>query len=291
MEAAVVERLRRNPYVNMHPNLEHATLIYDENGKRELGRLYAGYISVANEADIPLLLCTPTWRANRERITNYKLTLNINHDSVRFMQGLRDSQDTRAHMVRIGGFIGCKNDCYKPEEGLSTKEAEEFHSWQINQLAQADVDFLMAGTLPNVNEALGIARAMEKTGIPYIISFVINRSGLVLDGTSLWEAVNQIDEATKKQPLCYMVNCSYPTFLRAQEQPVELFTKLLGYQANASDLDHRKLDGSSQLHATDITDWGQEMLKLHKNYGMKILGGCCGTDEKHLRYLIKAISG
>lgn len=101
------------------------------------------------------------------------------------MHDLRETQGTEIDMVKIGGFISCRNDCYKPDEGLSASEAEKFHSWQIDQLAQAGVDFLIAGTLPNVDEAMGIARAMEKTGVPYIISFVINRRGSVLDGTSL----------------------------------------------------------------------------------------------------------
>jgi S-methylmethionine-dependent homocysteine/selenocysteine methylase len=191
-------------------------------------------------------------------------------------------------MIKIGGFIGCKNDCYIPEEGLSTAESEAFHSWQVNQLAQAGVDFLMAGTLPNVEEAVGIAKAMEKTGTPYIISFVINREGLVLNGTSLWDAVQEIDASTTEQPLCYMVNCSHPTFLCAEEQPKALFTKLLGYQANSSSLNHSELDGSSQLQAEDVAGWAEDMLHLNRVYGVRILEGCCGTDDVHLSSLAKA---
>lgn len=82
MEAAIVERLRRNGKVNLHPYLEHATLIYDEIGRRELRRLYDGYISIAMEAGLPLLLCTPTWRANYKRVKRSKANPNINFDSV-----------------------------------------------------------------------------------------------------------------------------------------------------------------------------------------------------------------
>ncbi len=288
MEAAVVERLRRNPGVSLHPVLEHALLIYDRNGRGQLQTIYYDYITVAKEAGLPLLLCTPTWRANKERLKRTGVSQDVNYYSVRFMQSIREEQGDFSDMIRIGGFVGCKNDCYKPEEGLSTKEAEEFHSWQINQLAKAEPDFLMAGTLPNINEARGIVRAMQRTGTPYIISFVINRKGHLLDGTSLAEAVNSIDEETEYPPLCYMVNCSYPTFLNAQKQPLELFTRLLGFQANASDLDHSELNGSARLHAVDIADWGNEMLTLNRNHGIRILGGCCGTDGRHLRYLAKS---
>jgi S-methylmethionine-dependent homocysteine/selenocysteine methylase len=201
------------------------------------------------------------------------------------MKELRDTQSSGKTMIRIGGLVSCKNDCYKPEEGLSVFEAENFHSWQIEQLAHAGVDFILAETLPNVEEATGMAKAIEKTSIPYIISFVINRNGFVLDGTSLWETVKIIDAATRHQPLCYMVNCSYPTFLRAEKQPAKLFSRLIGYQANASALNHCDLDESAQVETEDIAEWGEEMLRLNRKFGMKILGGCCGTGVEHLRYL------
>jgi methionine synthase I (cobalamin-dependent) len=33
-------------------------------------------------------------------------------------------------------------------------------------------------------------------------------------------------------------------------------------------------------------DWVAEMLKLNRHYGVKILGGCCGTDDSYLRDLV-----
>jgi S-methylmethionine-dependent homocysteine/selenocysteine methylase len=288
IEAAIVERLRRAGNVRLHPSLEHAALIYDVRGRHELQRLYAGYISIARQAQLPLLLCTPTWRASYERVKESGVNPEINRDCVRFMQDVREAQGARAGTIRIGGFIGCKNDCYKPEEGLSASESQQFHEWQIDQLAQAGVDFLMAGTLPNTEEAIGITQAMLATKIPCIISYVIDRSGLILDGTCLLDAVNKIDLATRPGPLCYMVNCSYPTFLCAEKQPVGLFARLMGYQANSSYLDHSELDGSAQLKVADVADWGEEMLRLNREYGVKILGGCCGTGDEHLRYLAEA---
>ncbi len=291
IEGAIIERLRRSGRVGLHPSLVHATFIYDDIGKVELEKLYRGYISVALMAKTPILLLTPTWRANYERVKNAEVKTKINSDAVHFMFELRESYGSDARMIKIGGVIGCKNDCYKPEEGLSISESESFHSWQIHHLEQAGVDFLMASTLPNVNEAIGIAKAMEKTSVPYLLSFVINRAGLILDGSGLWDAISQIDSETTYQPLCYMVNCSYPTFLHAEEQPEALFSRLLGYQANSSALSHSELDGSAELQAEDISEWAEEMSRLNREYGVKILGGCCGTDDKYLRCLIETNPG
>ena len=286
MEAAVVERLRRDGDMMLHPSLANGPLIYDKAGRKALSRIYQGYIDIAGEADLPVLLCTPTWRANKARVIESGVTRSINTDAVRFMQELRDSQKTSAGGIKIGGMIGCKKDCYRPDQGLAAQKAEIFHAWQIAQLARAGVDFLIAETLPNIEEALGIAKAMETSSTPYIISFVISREGCLLDGTDLNSAVERIDSETKWKPLGFMVNCAYPTFLCAAKQPPKLFKRLIGYQANGSALDHDDLDGAEQLENEKISDWGDAMLELNISYGIKILGGCCGTGNEHLRYIV-----
>jgi len=287
MEAAIVEQLRRTKGVDLHPELVHAPLIYDETGRKELSRLYKNYIEIALNAGVPFLMFTPTWRTNLERVSKSQIDKNINLDAVNFLKEIRNSYSSTDANIQIGGMIGCKNDCYKPEEGLSVAEAVKFHTWQIKQFAEAGVDFLIAETLPNIEEATGIALAMEKFQIPYIISFVIDRHGRLLDGTSLMEAVDRIDSTTHIEPLGYTVNCAYPTFLCAEKQPENLFKRLIGYQANASSLDHCDLDGSEDLKIEEIGDWGKEMLALNKTHGLKMLGGCCGTGVKHLRYLVE----
>ncbi|QHI69451.1 homocysteine S-methyltransferase family protein [Tichowtungia aerotolerans] len=284
MEAAVVERLRRCSGVSLHSTLVNAPLIYDEEGCAALSSIYREYMQVAEETGIPLILCTPTWRANRERVDASGVKGSINTDAVQFMRSLNSGRTD----VRIGGMLGCRNDCYKPEEGLSSTEAEAFHAWQINQLADAGVDFLLAETLPFVEEAEGIAKAVAATDVPYVISFVISRDGHVLDGTPLLDAVRRVDAAVDRKPMGFMVNCAYPTFLCVDDQPPELFDRLIGYQANASSLDHCDLDNADQLQSESVEEWAAEMRRLNRAFGMKILGGCCGTTADHLRAMLSS---
>ena len=210
----------------------------------------------------------------------------MNSDAVAFLKQLKNEWMDQPSSLFIGGLVGCKNDCYKPREGLSTDAAEAFHLVQVHQLADAGVDFLLAATLPVVDEACGIARAMQTTGLPYIISFVINRRGRILDGQSLEQAFQKIDAVCNRPPLGYMINCAYPSFLRAHEQPRKVLARLIGFQANASSCDHAKLDGSELLQADALDDWGDRMILLNRRHGIKILGGCCGTGPAHLKYLI-----
>lgn len=284
MEAAVVERLRRSADVDLHPVLVNAPLIYDPAGREAMRGIYQGYIDIAAAAGRPFLMCTPTWRTNRQRVTDTGIDTAVNIHAARFLRELRAAQPGGTD-IRIGGMIGCKNDCYKPREALPAAEAELFHAWQIGQLKAGGVDFIIAETLPSVDEATGIARAAESAGLPYFISFVISRDGRVLDGVPLVTAIERVDAAVTRQPLGYLVNCAYPTFLCAADQPPALFERLIGYLANASSLDHCDLDGAVELKGESVSDWGEAMFDLHRNFGVKILGGCCGTGTGHLRYL------
>jgi S-methylmethionine-dependent homocysteine/selenocysteine methylase len=289
MEASIAERVRRETEVGLHPRLHNAMLVADPTGRKELRRIYGDYVEVARGAALPLLLCTPTWRANRERLEEAGIDSDLNGEAVRFLTRLRDeAADRAAAPILVGGLIGCRNDCYRPEEGLPADEARAFHAWQLERLARAGADFLIAETLPHRDEALGIAQAMAATGSPFLVSFVIDRSGTLLDGTPLIDAVRSIDEAVEPRPLGYMTNCSYPTFLRAETQPPALFERLIGLQANGSSLDHSELDGAPELQADDVAAWGEAMLTLNRRYGVTILGGCCGTGADHLRYLAEA---
>ncbi len=285
-EAAVIESLRRSGAAVLHPRLENALLIYDDVGRTALTGVYRDYVSIARQAGVPILICTPTWRANPERISAAGITRDVNSDAVAFLKQLKNEWMDQPSSLFIGGLVGCKNDCYKPREGLSTDAAEAFHLVQVHQLADAGVDFLLAATLPVVDEACGIARAMQTTGLPYIISFVINRRGRILDGQSLEQAFQKIDAVCNRPPLGYMINCAYPSFLRAHEQPRKVLARLIGFQANASSCDHAKLDGSELLQADALDDWGDRMILLNRRHGIKILGGCCGTGPAHLKYLI-----
>lgn len=287
-EAAVVERLRRNKSIEIDPKLVNAPLVFSEKGRAALRSLYQEYIDIAVASDRPLLLSTPTWRANKERVVASNYPKDINVEAAKFLKELVAKQ-TKAVNAKVGGLIGCKNDCYLPEEGLSLNEARDFHQWQIVELASAEVDFLMAVTLPCVEEAAGIAQAMEATGLPYIISFVIGADGKVLDGTELHAAIAYVDANTTTKPLGYFINCSYPSFLNLETLRQVPPGRLIGLQANASSLSHAHLEGSKELKSESVAEWGNLMVQLNRDFGVKVLGGCCGTDDKHLKYLTENI--
>lgn len=288
-ECAISERLRRRPDVTIHPILFNAPLIYETNGGKRLEEIYDSYLKVAKEANLPILLCAPTWRVDKKRVYEAGAPPSINRDAVAFMKRFTVRHTSDDPEVITGALLAPKNDCYSPGSALERSQAAAFHSWQIDELIEADAEVIIAQTMPSVGESLGMADRLALYDTPYIISFVINRFGRVLDGTPLAEAIDRIDQAVVKPPAGYMVNCVYPTFLDGENQSPDFFTRLIGIQANASSKDHDQLDGSEHIQQDPLPDWGQNMIQLHSRYGVKILGGCCGTDHRYLRYLTELL--
>jgi len=285
-ECAISERLRRMDGVSLHPQLFNTPLVDDEFGRQQMTAIYRQYREAALSAQLPIILCAPTWRVNKPRLAEAGFPETLLDGAVAYMQHLQRSWQNPCSPLFIGGLVGPKNDCYTPSQALQEIPSYQFHSWQIDKLASLRVDCIIAQTIPAVPEAIGIARAASDADIAAIISFVIDRAGNILDGTPLAEAIDYIDSRVTKTPIGYMVNCVYPTFIQAEKQPEKLFSRLIGIQANSSSMDHSELDGSDILHQDDLGHWGENMLKLNHAYGVKILGGCCGTDETYLQYII-----
>jgi len=284
-ECAISERLRRRPDIELHPVLFNTPLIYEEKGRKRLEEIYYSYLEVADKAKLPILFCAPTWRVSKERIEEAGVPPSINQDAVTFIKEFRARHTSDGSKIAVGALLAPKNDCYSPGAALERCQAEKYHGWQIDELAETDAEVIIAQTMPAVSESLGMADRLGASGKPYIISFIIDRFGRVLDGTPLAEAIDTIDQTVVSPPAGYMVNCVYPTFLHTENQTADFFVRLIGIQANASSKDPEQLEGSKQLQQDPLTDWGQNMLELHKIYGVKILGGCCGTDHTYLQYL------
>lgn len=284
-EGAVIEALVSGGDIDLHDILLNAPLIYSQEGRTALETLCRSYIDIAQGVERPILVGTPTWRANPERIQTAGLDRNLNADATAFMLKLRESYADWAPNILLAGLMGVKNDAYQPGEALDTITAAEFHSCQADWLAEAGVDLLLAATVPAVTEATGMARAMAQTGCPYIISFVINRRGRILDDTPLGTAIDQVDQACTPVPVGYMINCAHPDFLGPTALPPALWHRLIGLQGNASAMDHDQLDAKPGHHEDDLTAWGEAMLALRRRLGLTILGGCCGTTAAHIAYL------
>lgn len=295
-EGAVIERLRRMADITLDEQVVNSALIYQEKGRAALAAIYRQYLEIGQRYQRPLLLSTPTWRAGRDRIAQAGLaSRDVNGDNARFMVELRDSYAGYAQQVAICGLMSCRGDAYRPAEAMTTQVACEFHAWQADALAATGVDLLLAATLPALSEALGLARAQAATGLPYLISFVARPEGTLLDGTPLAAAIASIDSAITPRPLAYLINCTHASIFRSamkhesNSSPL-VRERVIGLLANTAALSPEELDARHHLVEEAPETFGSSVSALHREFGMKVLGGCCGTDQRHIECLARGLS-
>jgi len=247
--------------------------------------VYRAYINTAVDSGFDVAIGTPTWRANAERIAASAFAgRTINEDNVRFLQDIRDSYADAGIGILIEGDFGPRGDAYKPEEALDVDSARSFHAPQVDALAASGVDYLQGSTFPALSEAMGAALAMARTGLPYAISFVVDRSGCLLDGTRLTEAIARIDERVGDGSARYAINCVHPRILQqALEHNPEVEGRIISFHGNTADLAAAELDGSEELITEEPRAFAEAYEELLGRHDIRIVGGCCGSGPDHIR--------
>jgi S-methylmethionine-dependent homocysteine/selenocysteine methylase len=264
-------------------------LLADEQGTEELRRYYAPYVELAGEHGMGLVLETPTWRASprwaAELGYDEAQLEELNRKAIALMEELRDGAEGT---VVISGCIGPQDDGYNPSATLSADEARDYHSTQIGTFAGTAADMVTALTMTYADEAIGITRAASEAGLPAAISFTVETDGRLPSGQSLGDAITEVDDATGAGPAYYMVNCAHPTHFDAVLDTDEAWPeRIRGLRANASMKSHVELDEAEDLDEGDPADLGARHAALRdKLPNLTVLGGCCGTDHRHVREIV-----
>jgi homocysteine S-methyltransferase len=265
-------------------------LLDDEAGTEELRRYYAPYVELAREQGLGFVLETPTWRASPRwgaelGYSNDQLDA-LNRKAIALMEELRDGADA----VVISGCIGPQDDGYNPTTQLSADEARDYHSTQISTFADTTADMVTALTMTYADEAIGIAQAAGAADIPAVISFTVETDGRLPSGQDLGEAIEQVDAATDPQPAYYMLNCAHPLHFEAVLDATEPWAaRIRGLRANASMKSHAELDEAEELDPGDPEDLAERHTALRdKLPQLNVLGGCCGTDQRHVSEICRA---
>jgi homocysteine S-methyltransferase len=287
-EGSIYERLRRHPSVEFDPYIFHASLIYDEKARQILAGVHHEYMDVAQKYQLPMMITSDTWRASQERIDLSKFKgRRVNQDNVQFMKSLHDEYGNSAQPIFVVGQIGPRGDAYKPEEALSQTDAESFHRPQLGALAESGVDLLFAATLPALTEAWGIASVMSGLGLPYALSFVLCPEGTLLDGTPLSQAMDVMDNALTNPPIGYAVNCVHPkVFISGMSALDESHrSRVFSFQANTANLRPEELNEAKELITEEPDILAELILDAHQEFHTLFMGGCCGTDTRHIEQI------
>jgi homocysteine S-methyltransferase len=267
------------------PEFASFPLIGSEDGRARLRDYYASYIGVARELDMGFLLGTPTWRASHgwgARLGFDRAAIAaLNAEAVGFAAALRDEAG-QGMSILINAEVGPAGDAYRPDALLTAEEAEAYHFPQMATLSAAGADMVTVLTMTHPGEAIGAARAAARAGLPAAISFTVETDGRLVCGLSLGEAVAEVEAATGGSPLWYQINCAHPEHFRDALRGAWV-ARIGGLRANASRLSHAELEASETLDDGDPEALARDHVDLLDILpGLRVLGGCCGTDLRHV---------
>jgi S-methylmethionine-dependent homocysteine/selenocysteine methylase len=273
------------------PHFATFPLLRSEEGTAALRRYFDAYAAIAGDHGVGVVLESPTWRANPD----WGHALGYGHDeldqanraAVALLEDVREAHEPDSSPVVISGCIGPRGDGYAPGATMSADEAEAYHAWQIGVLADTAADMVSAITMTYEEEAIGVTRAAHAAGMPVAISFTLETDGALPSGRPLADAIARVDEETGGGPDYFMINCAHPTHFEDVLEPDAAWTgRIRGLRANASRLSHAELDESTELDEGDPGELAAEYVALrHRLPALTVLGGCCGTDHRHVRQI------
>ncbi|MFI8593805.1 homocysteine S-methyltransferase family protein [Microbacterium sp. NPDC078428] len=272
------------------PSFAAFPLLDGADGTALLGRYYADYATIARAAGAGLLLETPTWRANSawgSGLGYDEASLDrVNREAVALIRAVLAGADVQGS--RVSGCIGPRGDGYIAAGG-DADEAAEFHLPQVRSLADAGADLVHAMTMAEPAEAIGVVRAARSVGVPVSISFTVETDGRLPDGSLLVDAIRAVDAAAPAD--FYGLNCAHPTHILPALDDEPWQERLTFFRPNASTLSHAELDQMEELDAGDLPLLVSATRELLARLPGVTVGGCCGTDSRHVAALWGTAAG
>jgi homocysteine S-methyltransferase len=263
-------------------------LLDSERGRKALRDYFDRYVPMAIAAGEGFILESPTWRANpdwAEKAGYGRDALaRLNRAAIDLMHEVRERYETAASPMVVSGAIGPRGDGYDPGALMSPDEAADYHGFQIGLFRDAGADLVSAFTMTNIGEAQGVALAAKAADMPCVISFTVETDGRLPTGDTLAEAIESVDAASGEGPAYYMINCAHPTHFHHVLDAGGAWTKRIrGLRANSSCLSHAELDNAPELDIGNPLELAGQYADLVRRFPhINVLGGCCGTDHRHV---------
>lgn len=275
------------------PDFAAFPLLETAAGRTALRAYYTPYLELSERLGARVVLDTPTWRASLDwgaRLGfDAERLARVNRDAVEFVAELAGEHDGAETVVN--GVIGPRGDGYLVDELMTADEAKAYHFLQARAFADAGAEMISAVTMTSTDEAIGVVRAANRVGVPVVVSFTVETDGRLPSGTELSTAVGDTDRVTGDSAAYFMVNCAHPThFAPALRSDGSWLERIKGIRANASALSHAELDEATEVDRGDIEGLAEHYAGVRDALpGLRVVGGCCGTDHEHVRRIAERL--
>jgi S-methylmethionine-dependent homocysteine/selenocysteine methylase len=210
------------------------------------------------------------------------------HAAVGVAQAARRSAEVPDALV--GASMAPVEDCYRPDLVPPDDDLRREHLWLATELVRARVDLVLVETMNTLREARIALEAVRAVGARAWVGFVCADGATLLSGEDLGQAARVVEEEGAEAVL---VNCTPFTetercldALRAKcAGPIGVYPNLeqrVGVRA-------RDLTDGPLPTAVDPSEFASAMSRWRTDYGVDVLGGCCGSTPDHIEALRGAI--
>lgn len=245
------------------------------NGKALIEQIAGEYIEAGAE-----VITTNTYGANELALEKFGLkdkTAAINQAGVELAK--KAAADRNAD-VWIAGSVG-------PLPSYTENPVECILA-QVRPLIQAQCDFILFETLPNISAIEFAAQAMQKlaqegNSFPYAVSFAVVKNCETISGECARRVVSCLSDTQKypHQPMAWGLNCGQGPdgLLEAVENVIGAVDKPLIVQPNAGipkNVENRYIAMSTPEYFTTYA-------QRYVNLGASGIGGCCGIGPAHIK--------
>jgi S-methylmethionine-dependent homocysteine/selenocysteine methylase len=276
------------------PHFAAFDLIRRPGGRAVLERHYRSFAELGKREGVGVILETATWRASADwgaRLGyDARQLAALHHELVELLWDVRASLEPSPAPILVAGCMGPRSDAYAPRVRMTVDEAAAYHGAQVATFSALPVELVVASTLGYVEEALGVALAAASLRVPLVLSFTVETDGRLPSGQGLGEAIEQVDAATAGRVAYFMINCAHPSHVaRGLEPDAPWLRRLRGLRANASTKSHAELDEATSIDEGDADDLVAAFAALRRQWpGLCVVGGCCGTDHRHVERIVRA---
>ncbi len=276
MDGATGTELQRRGFELNSPGWSAAAI---RKAPETLLSVHRDYVEAGSE-----VITTNTFRTHSRNLAETPWLNEAKQLTADAVELARQASDGKAYLA---GSVAPLEDCYSPKFTPSEAEIEEEHSLMVRNLLDAGVDFLLGETQITIREASILARICQKSGAPFMISFTTGRDGNLLSGESLADAVRSV---TPFDPVAVLVNCiPIDEVLPALQEINTVATERpLGAQANTGRL---VSGGTWESTEGEYPAVYAEFASFWKEFGARLIGGCCGTRPDHIRHLNETLCG
>jgi len=267
---------------NMGLKAGDAPELLNTSNPKTIRTLYESAVNAGSD-----LFLTNTFGANGARLKLHNAQKRV-HELNRVGAELgRDIVDQMGHKVIVAGSVGPTGELMKPLGDLTHSLAVEIVHEQVDSLQQGGADISLLETISAQEEFLAAAEAFALANAPWVETMSFDTAGRTMMGLTPKDMIKMIDNLANR-PTAYGANCGVGSS--------DLLRTILSFKEhdNDSPLVAKGNAGIPKFICENIVydgtpDLMADYADLARNAGARIIGGCCGTGQEHLKKMRESI--